>query len=125
MHQIQKKTQTNKQTNDLCYEIAPDNMSVNAPANPIVRMQTGLASFLRPGQWLPGVRNPHRANDQKWNFKIKNSIDCQQSLNKAIENAGLWAQPSLKTDHGFTMQGYSTTKAGFIFILFFVFCFFF
>merc|ERR1712154_620809 len=81
------------------------------PCNPsFIKYQAPVAAFLRPGQWIPFLRSPHRCQ-KYWIFKFpKNSESNLIIIREAIELSHLIIYQQKTTKYGFLLQAYSFSR---------------
>ena len=79
------------------------------PCNPCIKYQAPIAAYLRPGQWIPYLRNCHRS-EKKWRFQFPNTEEHLIIIREALEQCDLIIYQQKTTLYGFKLQAYNFTN---------------
>eukprot|EP01083_Nonionella_stella_P175521 611456_1 len=89
-----------------------DNSATTMPCNPCVKYQARISAFLRPGHWIPCLRDCHAystAGCFKSESKTKGS-EYVNAIRDAMEQCKLIVYQSKPTPYGFLIEAYDFTK---------------
>ena len=86
-----------------------DNSEPEMPCNPCIRYQAPVAAFLRPGQWIPWLRNAHRCVKQ-WRFQFPKTEEHLIIITEAMEESNLIVFQQKTTMYGFLIRAYAFTS---------------
>eukprot|EP01083_Nonionella_stella_P015135 42373_1 len=82
------------------------------PCNPCLKYQAPIAAFLRPGHWIPYIRNCHRQSTT-WSLKSESKTKGEEyvnTINDVFEHCQLIIYQSKATSYGFLIEAYDFTK---------------